>query len=107
MVELDDELKRCLLGILQCGISHSCNAIFAGRNIETAHLLDALDGIPIHLACWTEFSYLEIERNLLTFHDKYPKHPTSYAMFLAQRYDFRLPRPGQPDGAVEPQGDDG
>ena len=55
-----DDLRRCLLGIIQRAITEARSSALRGRRQEAAAILDALDGIACQLASWHAGSLAEI-----------------------------------------------
>jgi hypothetical protein len=82
---MDEQIQKCLLGILQRGITEARSCALVGENKTAADLLDALDNIPRHLANWTPDSEIEIAMQLDTFRKQHPDHATDFAAILRQR----------------------
>ena len=82
---MDEETQKCLLGILQRGITEARSSALAGENKVAADLLDALDNIPRHLANWTPNAEPEITMQLETFWKQHPEHATDFAAIFRQR----------------------
>ena len=85
MKSMDEQIHKCLLGILQRGITEARSYALVGENKIAADLLDALDNLPRHLANWTPNSELEIAEQFYTFKKQHPDHVTDFAAILRQR----------------------
>lgn len=82
-------LERCLLGILQRGITEARFLSLTGENRKAADLLDALDNIPKHLANWNdELSESEIETQLSCYMKLNPNSVTNYLLIYNSRHDL-------------------
>jgi hypothetical protein len=85
MNPVDDNLRNCLLSIMQRGITE-CRSFALSGNLEAvACLMDALDNMPRHLAHWTEVSELEIKDQLDTLMQSVPTLPTNYVWMFENR----------------------
>ena len=82
---MDEQIQKCLLGILQRGITEARSCALLGESKTAADLLDALDNIPRHLANWRPNSELEITTQLDIFRKQHPNHATDFAAILRQR----------------------
>jgi len=83
--DMDELTRKCLLGIIQRGITEARSCALSGHNKATADLLDALDNIPRHLAKWMPDSEREIAVQLETFQKQHPNHATDYAAIFKKR----------------------
>ena len=87
-MSLTQTQQLALLGILQRGITEARALALTGHAEQAAELLDALDGIPRHLARWRPESSREIERNLKAFRERYPDHATDYPSVWSGEVDL-------------------
>lgn len=81
---MDQQNQKCLLGILQRGITEARSSALTGENRLAADLLDALDNIPRHLANWTSNSEFEIAMQLDAFQKQHPDHITNFSVILRE-----------------------
>lgn len=87
-MELTDNVRRVLLGILQRGISEARTLLLTGDVVAATDLLDALDGIPRHLGNWTVTSFPEVRTNLVAFAQRHRSHSTDYEWVLNEMADL-------------------
>ena len=87
-MELTEDLRRILLGVLQRGITEARTLLLTGDVATGTDLLDALDGIPRHLGNWTATSFSEIRTNLNGFAQRHRDHSTDYEWVLNEMRDL-------------------
>jgi hypothetical protein len=79
---MNNALTKCILAILQRGITEARSLVLCGETKKAALLLDALDNLPRHLAEWNDESESQIATQLKCFRDAVPDHPTDFARML-------------------------
>ena len=82
-MELTEDLRRILLGVLQRGITEARTLLLTGDVATGTDLLDALD-----LGNWTATSFSEIRTNLNGFAQRHRDHSTDYEWVLNEMRDL-------------------